>query len=303
MSESLSVKDKLDEQNCPNNESLTMEDLNNNFLTSRGKSSSDEALFKTGNRTADSEKQCEEQRRHEDQHENQDQQENQNISQNDDEMDNSVVTKKKKSDQSNRSGDGDTLPGNKNSEDAHQKSRSDSRERLKSNSDGGRFGSEKESNKKSKTSKTSKESSKEGKESFSFESSDKYSKTLKLTNVKDDTFSGIPRSSEALNKKRKKSGKEKHATLKYKQECENEGKEIDPAEPSMSFESYLNYDVNVFKRKERFGVNKPPKKIKTAVKEATKDPGMRAFKTPVMSVNVTSPKQVYLTMILKAFSF
>ncbi len=254
-----------------------MEDLNNNFLTSN-----DEAFFETGNRTADSEKQCEEHKRHEDQHENQEksQQESQNISQIDvlkkkieiqeDKIDNSVVSKRKKND---------------------------------CNSDSGRFGSEKESNKKSKTSK---EWSKEGKESFSFESSDKYSKTLKVTNVKDDTSSGIPRSSEAQNKKRKKTGKEKHAALKYKQESENKGhskhkdKESDSAEPSMSFESYLNYDVNVFKRKERSAVNKPPKKIKTAAKEeATKDAGMKAFKTPVMSVNVTSPKQVYLTMILK----
>ncbi|XP_044070280.1 elongin A, like [Siniperca chuatsi] len=325
--ESLPVKDKLDDQNCPNNGSLTMEDLNNNCLMSHGKSqnSSDEALFKTWNRKADSEKQCEEQTRHKDQNENEEksQQENQNISQNnvlkkkieiqEDKMNNSVVSKKNKDDQSNRkSGDGDTLPGNKN-KDTHQESRSDSREKIKSNSDSGRFGWERESNKKSKTSK---ELSKEGKESFSFESGDKHSKTFNLANVKDDRPSEIFRSSEAQNKKRNKTGKEKHATLRHKRESENkahsnhkhkkakikhkdEESDGDPAEPSMSFESYLNYDENVFKRKERSGGKKPPKKIKTVVKEeATKGPGMKAFKSPVMSINITSPKQKFTESVM-----
>ncbi|KAI3362669.1 hypothetical protein L3Q82_001743 [Scortum barcoo] len=293
VSQSLSIKDKLDNQNCPNNESLDMEDLNNNFSTSHDKSSSDEALLK-GHRTADSEKQCEEQRGREDQHKNQEksQQEKQNMFQNDglkrklgiqeDKMDNSVVSKKKKID-TRKSGYGD-------SEDTPQKSRSDSRERLKSSSDGGTFGSEKESNEKLKTSK---DWSKEGKESFSFGSSDKYSKTLKL--AKEEASSGIQRSSEAQNKKRKKKGKD--ATLEYKKESKNKGnsnekeKERHPAGPSMSFESYLNYDMNVRKRKERSGFNKPPKKIKT-VKETTKDPDMKTFKT-LMSANITSPKQKF----------
>ncbi|XP_070772690.1 elongin A, like [Enoplosus armatus] len=312
-SETLSVKDKLDDQNCPNNGSLTMEDLNNNRLTSHDKcqNSSDEALFKTGNRKADSEKQHEEQTRHNDQNENEkNQQESQNVSQNDvlgkkneiqeDKMDNSVVSKKKKDDQSNRkSGDGDSLL--ENSEDTHQESRSDSREDFK------RFESEKKSNKKSKTSK---ESSKEGKESFSFECDDRYSKMFKLANVKDDRPPEILRSSEAQNKKREKTGKEKCSTLKYKQESENtgqskhkhkkakikhKGSDSDPPEPSMSFESYLNYDVNVFKRKERSGVKKPSKKIKTVVKEeATKHPGMKGFK----SINVTSPKQRFTESVM-----
>ncbi|GLD66552.1 transcription elongation factor B polypeptide 3-like isoform X1 [Lates japonicus] len=58
VSETMCVKDKLDEQNCPNAGSLTTEDLNNNRLTSRSKSqdSSDEAVFKTRSREADLEK-------------------------------------------------------------------------------------------------------------------------------------------------------------------------------------------------------------------------------------------------------
>ncbi|XP_010754612.3 elongin A, like [Larimichthys crocea] len=282
VSESLTFKEKLDDQNCQNHGSLTVEDLNNNCLTSH-----DDALSKTGNRKAVLQKQCEEQ------NENQEksQQENQNISQYDvlkkkieiqqDKKDNSV-SHEKKTDQSNRkSGDGDALLGSENPED---------------NSSSGKLGSEKESNKKSKPSK---ELSKEGNESFSLESSDKYSKTL------DDRSSGTLNSSEAQNRKRKKTGKEKHAALK---ESENEEHpkhkaKIKPKdresnrhleEPSMSFESCLNYDVNVFKRKERSGVKNPPKKIKTAVK----DPGMKHFKSPTMSINVTSPKQQFKESVM-----
>lgn len=323
--ESSSVKDKLEDKDCPSNGSLTAEDLNNHFLTYQDKSqkSLDEALFKTENRKANSEKRHKEQRRHKDHNENQEKcpQENydsqrvlkKKIVIQEDKMDNSVVSNEKTNDESNRkSGDGDILLGGKNSEDTDRKSRSDSKEKMKSNSDRGRLGPGKESNRKSNASK---ESLKESKESFSFESSDKYSKTLKLANVKDDRSSGIPKSSEAQNRKRKKTGEEKHATLKFKHESENKGhskhknkkakikhedgeSEGDPKEPSMSFESCLNYDENVLKRKERSGVKKPPPKNMTAVKEATKDPGMKAFKSPVMPC-VTSEKQVCLTMTLK----
>ncbi|KAM9345467.1 elongin A, like [Symphorus nematophorus] len=320
VSENLSVKDKPDDQNSLNNGSLTMGDLNNNYLTSHDKSqnSSDEAVFKTGNRKADLEKQCEVQKKHEGQNENQD---NHNIPQSyvlkkrtkGDKMYTSVVNREKKNDQCNRkSGDVDTLPRNKNSEDSCQKSRSDSREKNKYNSDSGRFGSEKES---IKTSKASKESSKEDKESFSFDSSDKYSKTLKLASDKDDRSSGISRNPETQNKKRKKTGEKGHAALTYKKGSESEGhpkhkkakikheekeSDGDPEEPSMSFESYLNYDVNVFKRKERTGVKKPPPKIKTAVKEeATKDLDIKAFKSSVVSVNVTSPKQKFKESVME----
>ncbi|XP_074502500.1 elongin A, like isoform X1 [Sebastes fasciatus] len=291
-SEGLSVKDKLDDQNCPNNGSLTMEDSNNNCITSHGKSqnSSDEALFKS--RKADSEKQCEEQKIH---NENQEitEQENQDISQNDvlkkdieiqeDQMDNSFVSKKKKRDESNRkSGDTDA----KNSEDTHQKSSSDS----------GRFGSEKESNKKPK------ESAKQGKESF--ESSDRHSETLKLASVKDDRPSEISRSSEAQNKKRKKTSKEKHKQESEKKHSKNKKAKIkhkdeQSEEPSMSFESCLNYDVNVFKRKERSGVKKPPKTKKTVVKQkATKGPGMTPFRSPEMS-----PTQEFKESVMELLPF
>ncbi|XP_031697637.1 elongin A, like [Anarrhichthys ocellatus] len=315
-SEGLSVKDKLDDQSCPSNGSLTMKDSNNNCLKSHIKSqnSSEEALFKTGSRKADSEKQCKEQKRHKDQNKNQEkcQQKNQLISQNDilkknidiqeDQMDNSVVSKKmKRNERDGKSRDTDTLLANKNSEDAHGQS----------SFDNGRFGSEKKSNKKLK------ESSREGKESFSFESSHKHSETLKLASVKDDISSEILRTSEAQNKKRKKTSKEKHGTLKYNQESEKKGnsqkkkakikhkdKQSESEDPSLSFESYLNYDVNVFKRKERSGVKKPPKTLKTVVKEeATKGPGMKPFRSHVMSINVTSPTQKFKESVMELLPF
>uniref|UniRef100_A0A3B4VP57 Elongin A, like n=1 Tax=Seriola dumerili TaxID=41447 RepID=A0A3B4VP57_SERDU len=318
VSETMSVKDKLDDQNCSNTGSLTIEDLNNNCSTSHSKSqeSSDEVFFKTGSgKTASQKQQCEQQKGKENENGEKSHQENQNICQNDilekeigeDQID-VLFAFKKKNDQSNRkSGDGDTLLGN-NSEDTHQRSRSDSREKPKSNSDDGGFWPEKESNKKSKPSK---ESLKEDEESFSFESSDKNSKTLKLANAREDRSSGKSRSSEDQKRKRNKTSKERHVGLEHKQESESKGhskhknkkakmkhkdKESvsDQEEPSKSFESYLNYDVNVFKRKERCGVKRAPRKIKTGVKEeAAKDSVMKLFKSPVMSITISPPKQKF----------
>ena len=215
-----------------------------------------------------------------------------------DKMEEWVVAKEKKNDQSDRES-GEVVI--KNSEEAHQKSRSDSREASKSSCDSGRFWSEKELNKKSKPSK---ESSAEGKDSFPLESDEKRSKTFKRSDVRDGGSSGVSRSSEAQNGKRKRSGKEKHK--QHKQECDKKGhpkhkkaktkhkdKESDCEAPSMSFESYLNYDVNVFKKKERSGVKKALKNNKTAAEDLS----MKPHKPPVKSLNVSSPKRVYLTDI------
>uniref|UniRef100_A0A3Q3IBA1 Uncharacterized protein n=1 Tax=Monopterus albus TaxID=43700 RepID=A0A3Q3IBA1_MONAL len=285
------------------------------YQRSNSQESSDEVHFKTGNGKADSEKQQrEEQKRKRDQNENteKNRQENQNIFQKDimkkkiyiqeEKMDDYVVSKKRRNDQSDRkSEDSQTWLGNKNSEDTHQKSRSDSREKLKRNSDSKRFGSEKESSKKSK------ELSKEGKEPMSFESSVKCSKMLKLPSVKDVKSSGISESLEAQSSQWKKPGKRRHVRLQHEHESDNEAHskhrnkkakvkhkdrepDNDQDEPSMSFESYLNYDANVLKRKE-CRVKKPSQKTGTVVKgELTKDPGT-SVKSPVMAINVTSPKQ------------
>uniref|UniRef100_A0A8C9ZUE8 Elongin A, like n=1 Tax=Sander lucioperca TaxID=283035 RepID=A0A8C9ZUE8_SANLU len=112
-----------------------------------------------------------------------------------------------------------------------------------------------------------------------------------------------------------KQEKKKHGTVKYKQESEKnkkakikhkdkrDGAQRSPEEPSLSFESYLNYDVNVFKRKERSGAKKPPKTIKTVKEEVTKYPGMKPFTSPVMSINVTSPTQKFKESVLELIPF
>ncbi|KAK2824212.1 hypothetical protein Q5P01_021387 [Channa striata] len=303
VSESLYVKDKLDDKtNSSSRGSLTMEDLNNNSLTSHSitQDSSDEPLFQTGDRKDDSAMQhCVGQKRKRDQTENEEisQQENdlkKKIHTQEKKMDVSVFSKKKKNvDSDKKSGDVETLLRLKNSseEDTPQKPRCDSTEKIKSISDSGGLWSEKESNKK--------EASKQDKESFSFESRQEDSNMFKVANVKDQRSSQMSKSSKAQNRNGDKSGKE---TREHKQESENRkhlkhkraktkhrDREHDREEPSMSFESYLNYDVNVFKRKERCGMKKPPKKVKNCAKvETTKNPGMESFQSPVMSINVTS---------------
>lgn len=291
-----------------------MEDLNNNVLTYQDKrqNSLNKSLFETEN--TNSEKQVKEQRRFRDHNENQEKcpLENQKVSQNvlkkktviqEDKIDPLVVSTEKIKDQSNeKSGEGDVLLRSKILEDTKQKSRSDPK--LKNNSDREGMGPAKVSDKKSNASK---ESLEESKEVFSFESSDKYSGTL-LANVKEGRLSGLPGSSKAQSRKRKKTGEEKPVAVELTQESENkrhlkhkhkkvktkhQDKESEPEEPSMSFESYLNYDKNVLKRKKRCGVKKPPQKAMMEVKELTQDAAMKEFKFPVRP-NIISEKQVCL---------
>ncbi|XP_029031838.1 elongin A, like [Betta splendens] len=291
VSVSLSVKDKLDEEVHPCTGNVAEQDLNNNCLTSRSKSpgSSDEALSITGKRKADSEtEQCKELDRKGEQTENQekDQQENQNV------FDNIVLAKKVKLQEGKRDeyaskrkkrNHSDQWRENKNSEETATP-KSEDKQMKKSSSDSGRCEPEK-SKQKSKSSNRVKESSRT-------ESSDKNSKPLKLANVTDKGCSEMSRSSEAPNRKRKESSTERQ---KHKQESELKdqskhkkaqvkhkgGAGGRQKEPSMSFESFLNYDVNASKRKER--QVKKPKKIKQS---ATK-----RFKSPVLSIHVASLKQ------------
>ena len=188
------------------------------------------------------------------------------------------------------------LFGGKNLEDAQERARSDPKEELKSNSDKGRVGTVKELSKKSDKSK---KLIKEGKDSLLFESGDKYSKSLKLAHIKDDRSSGMLRNSEAKEKKRKKRKEEKQEEsesgrpLKHKKaKKKHRDQESYPEEPSMSFESYLNYDTKVLKKNMRSGGKKYPSKSMTVLKEAaTKDPGSKAFMVP-MTTSVTTEKQV-----------
>ncbi|XP_034057727.1 elongin A, like [Gymnodraco acuticeps] len=297
--ESLPGKD----QKCQNNGSLTIEDSNNNCLPSYSKNSSDEALFKTSSEKADTEKQCKVGKRHKDQDENQGKsQETQDIVQNEvlkkyiqtkeDQIDDYVVSKKKKSDESKRkSGDTVTLPQIKNSEDTHRKSRS-----------------EKKSNEQQK------ESSKQAKESFSFKSIEKHSETFrKLASFKHERSPEISRSSEGQNKKTKKTGKETQGSLKHKYEqmghSKNKKAKIELndekkgcEESSLSFESFLNYDGNASKRKQRSGVKKPSKTIKTVVK-ATQDAAIKPNRSPMMSINDTSPTKTFKESVMELIPF
>ncbi|KAF7643229.1 hypothetical protein LDENG_00243030, partial [Lucifuga dentata] len=134
-----------------------------------------------------------------------------------------------------------------------------------------------------------------------------------------DAASGTFSSSEAHNRKRKKPDKEKLICHKYKQECENkrtstskkkklnikhgdEDRQCDPEEPSMSFECYLNYDLNAVKRKERPGEKNPSKKRRMLEKEPHKDSGLKTIKSPVTSVNIFSPNKKVKDSIMDLIS-
>lgn len=269
-SESLSVKDKLDDQSSPNNGNLEMEDVNNNPLTSnhsKNSDSSDDGNFKTGKRKMDSQKgQCEGRKR---KTECEKSQENQyDVLTQKDKIDKKKKKKKKKDRSDRKPGDCDSLLGNKNLKESQQKSISDSREKCKSASESGRFGSDREKNTKSKLSKESRG----GKE--------------------DDRMSEMLRSSDAQKRKTKHttSLESEREHSKHKKAKTNETKS-DPEEPSMSFESYLNYDVTVYKRKERSGMRKPSKKPKTI-------PSEQQIKDPVIKNMELAPKQKFLEPVM-----
>uniref|UniRef100_A0A669F9M4 Elongin A, like n=1 Tax=Oreochromis niloticus TaxID=8128 RepID=A0A669F9M4_ORENI len=92
----------------------------------------------------------------------------------------------------------------------------------------------------------------------------------------ENQMSGMLRSSDAQKRKRKHttSVESEREHSKHKKAKTNETNS-DPEEPSMSFESYLNYDVTLYKRKERSGVRKLPKKPKMV-------PSEQQIKAPVM---------------------
>uniref|UniRef100_A0A096M5J7 Elongin A, like n=1 Tax=Poecilia formosa TaxID=48698 RepID=A0A096M5J7_POEFO len=134
----------------------------------------------------------------------------------------------------------DNMHGNKSFEGSYKKSKSESREKLKGTSE-----RERESNTKSKPSKESNYEKHDNLKPHPDPESEKYSK-------------------------------HKKAKMGH-QDAESNG---DEEEPSMSFESYLNYDVNVEKKKEHSGVKKAPKMVKTASKEPkSKHPGTKPLKS------------------------
>lgn len=197
----------------------------------------------------------------------------------------SVISVDKNGDQKNRK--------LKDCDENEQKSRSDLKGKAQSSCNRGQLGSARESHRKSRTSKSSKGSS----ESLSFDTSEKKSKTLKLVSVTDDRSAVRPKSSEAQNRKRKKRSGEKQSVLEFAQESdcmepckpknkkakakhEDQRSDCGRGEPSMSFESYLNYDENVSKRRERLAV----KKSKRALREGKdRAPSMRTLKSTIIS--------------------
>lgn len=261
--ESLSSKDKLDDNICPNKGSLVPEDLNNNSLKrqecSRISSASeanlqrhqghDESVWVDGEKT-----------------------------------EKPVVFEEKNCDQSSsRSVEDDTWLGSINTEDSQQKeTRPEAKDGMKSRSDRGKL--------------------KENNRSLLPEYTQKHSRNLKGADVNDGRFSGTSGSPETKDRKRKRLSEQKDVAgngepknkehSKHKKfKSKHAEKASKSEESSLSFESYLNYDVNVLKKKKP-GV-KPPKK--TAEKEATKDSGMETVRSKVASC-VASEKQVSLTM-------
>lgn len=314
MLERESVKDKLSDKDRPRNGTLPTDDLNSNPIKCHN--SLEDEHFQALDRKPSLEKHSKERSRHgshNDGHEKCHTENNQgsqqvlkSIIQEDKNEDLSVISIDKNSDQSNRKlEDCDVLFRSRSSEENDQKSRSDFKGKTQHSPDRRKLGSAKEPRRKSKTSKSSKGSS----ESLSFDSSEKYSKTLKLVNVTDDRSAGRPKSSEAQNKKRKKRSGGKQSVLEFAQESdcmetskpknkraktkhEDKQTDCDREKPSMSFESYLNYDENVSKRRERSAVKKSKRAMRDGKDRA---PYMKTLKSTLISC-AASDKQVCLKM-------
>lgn len=264
--ESLSSKDKLDDKNCPNKGSSVPEDLNNNTLKRQEYSQSSSA----------NEANLEMQGRHKDHDEI--------VWVDGEKTDKPVVFEEKCDQSSSRSVEDDTLLGSKNTEDSQQKETGpEAKDGTKSKSDRGKL--------------------KDNNRSVLPEYSQKHSQNLKGADVDDGRFSGTSGSPETKDGKRKRLSEQKDAAgnrepknKEHSKHKKSKSKHTEKArkseEPSLSFESYLNYDVNVLKKKVKSGV-KPPRK--TAEREATKDSGMEAVRSKVASC-VASEKQVSLTM-------
>lgn len=276
---SSTAKDKLDDKDCPHKRSSLIEDLN---ISLKLQECSQNYLANKGTETN-----VEKQRRqkdHDEKHSSSQDISREKIQMDGEKNEKPVFSKVKNCDRSGRkAAECDTLPESQNADDFKQKNaRPDSKTGSKSSSDRGR--------------------SKNHNRSLTPECSQKRSKTSRAANAKDDSCSSTSWSSEAQNGKRpneqdnplqfttepenKEHSKHKKAKTKH---VENESKS---EEPSLSFESYLNYDVNVLKKKVKSGGKPPPK---TVGKEATKEPGIEAVSSKVAPF-VASEKQVSWTM-------
>lgn len=279
--ESLSAKDKLGDKDCPHKRSSVIEDLNNNSLKPQECSQNYLPNKEKGKPNV------EKQGRHKDYDEKHTSSQiisSEKVQMDGEKTDKWFFSKVKNCDHSGRNeAEPDTLAGSKNAEDSQQKkARPDSKGSRKSSSDRGR--------------------SKNGNRSLSPECRQKHSKILKVADAKDDRCSATEWSSEAQNGKRP--NEQKDSTLKFNGEPESKEhskhkkaktkhveNESRSEEPALSFESYLNYDVNVLKRKVKPGGKTPKKTV-------GKEPGREAVSSKVAPC-VASEKQVSLTISQK----
>lgn len=279
--ESLAAKAKPDDKDCPHKRSLAIEDLNNNSL--KDQECSQNYLANKGNKESHADKQGKH-KDHDDKHSTSQNISREKVQMDEEKTDRPVCSKVKNCDRSGKkAAERDTLAARRNAEDSEQKQARPDSEDRKSSSDRGGL--------------------KNDSRSLSPECSQKESKILKVDSIKDDGCMATSWSSEAQNGKRPK--EQKDSALKFNREPENKEhskhkkakiKHVETEStsegPSLSFESYLNYDVSVLKRKVKSG-GKPPKK--TVGKEGTKESGMEAVSAKVAPC-VASEKQVSLTM-------
>lgn len=259
--EKVSIKDKLnDDKDCSSNGTLPTKDLNNNQI--QPYNASEEKHFKAPERKPRSEKQDRSRHRSDnDRHQKCHPEVLRRISNKDEELSGIFANKNGKLEHCDENG---------------ENSRSNLKGKAQSSSDWEKLGSAKEAPRKSRTSKSSKGSS----QSLLFAASGKHSKTSNLVSVADDRSPVRPKNSEAQNEKRKKCSRGKRSVSAFAQESDSmessqpkskraKTKHVDPQsgcdseEPCMSFESYLNYDENVSKRREKLAV----KKSKRALRE------------------------------------
>uniref|UniRef100_H2M1N9 Elongin A, like n=1 Tax=Oryzias latipes TaxID=8090 RepID=H2M1N9_ORYLA len=246
---------------CPNDEEPPFGDENNNSTSHlKNKNSPDEAPS-TKRKDGSEKRQCEQQKK-KNETKKCDQSrcwKKSSFEVQEDSGDNfAAPTKKNKS--------SDTLSGNKCKERIDEKSEFDSKEKCKVDSESRQFGlNSRSKSMPSKHSSTEEESS---------PAPGKSSKTIKATT--DEGSSGKSQSSEAQHRKRKKSeeklniSKSKHADnrelskqQKKKLKMNHKNEESNSDKCLVSFESCLNYDVNDFKRKEKSGIKRAPKKPKS----------------------------------------
>ncbi|XP_004077244.2 elongin-A [Oryzias latipes] len=286
-----SEKKGKEEQSCPNDEEPPFGDENNNSTSHlKNKNSPDEAPS-TKRKDGSEKRQCEQQKK-KNETKKCDQSrcwKKSSFEVQEDSGDNfAAPTKKNKS--------SDTLSGNKCKERIDEKSEFDSKEKCKVDSESRQFGlNSRSKSMPSKHSSTEEESS---------PAPGKSSKTIKATT--DEGSSGKSQSSEAQHRKRKKSeeklniSKSKHADnrelskqQKKKLKMNHKNEESNSDKCLVSFESCLNYDVNDFKRKEKSGIKRAPKKPKSTTKrQAAEDSEIKPEKSPTVS-----PKQVQKSLL------